>query len=106
MDKQSPMPKFYVQPHGVPVKWQDEQTGTLPNAIKSYFAHMTDGSKPFQGVQFALVRDWLRYYISAPCWKVEGNELEELRGSVMTLKTPEEMAAWVMRCVNIGIDPF
>lgn len=45
--KNSPMPDFYVPPLSTPLRWQDEQTGTLPNAVKAYFAHSLDNKKPF-----------------------------------------------------------
>lgn len=106
MEKSSPMPTFYVQPYNTPLNWQNEQSGNLAEAVKAYFAHMTGEDTRFQGMQFALVRDYLRYYINAPCWQSEGNEIDELRKSVTGLKTPEEMREWIMKCVHLGIDPF
>lgn len=107
MQKNSPMPNFYVSPHQLPLHWQDEQTGILPAAVKAYFAHSLDKKKPFQGAQFALVRNYLRYYINAPCWQQgEERQIDALRASVQGLKTPEEMNAWINRCLDCGIDPL
>lgn len=108
--KKSPMPDFYVPLLQTPLYWGDEQTGTLPKAVMAYHGHMLDKSKRFEGVQFALVRDYLRYYISAPCWQENpdqtGGKLSELRASVQGLKTPDEMHAWIMKCLDMGIDPL
>lgn len=103
----SPMPDFYVPPLSTPLRWQDEQNGILPKAVMAYFDHRMDSSKPFQGVQFALVREYLRYYINAPCWQqTEEGQIDALRASVAQIKTPEEMHAWIMKCFEVGIDPL
>ena len=102
MEKSSPMPDFYMQPYNTPLNWQNEQSGVLREAVKAFF----DVKTPFQGKQFALVRDYLRYYIEAPCWQSEGNKIAELRESVAGLKTPEEMREWIMKCLELGIDPL
>lgn len=110
MEKQSPMPDFYVPPWQTPLYWGDEQTGVLPSAVKAYLDHRLDQSKPFQGTQFALVRDYLRYYINAPCWVGDPDwkedKIAELQASVTTIKTAEEMHDWLMKCLDMGIDPL
>lgn len=108
--KSSPMPNFYVSPWQTPLYWGDEQTGVLPKAVMAFHAHMLDKSKLFEGVQFALVRAYLKYYIDAPCWHENSDQIEgklaELRASVQGIKTPEEMHEWIMQCLDLGIDPL
>lgn len=106
-EKKSPMPDFYVPPLNTPVHWRNDQSGILPAAVMALHAHGLDATKPFQGKQFALVRDYLRYYIQAPCWQDdEDGDIARLRASVQGLKTPEDMSKWIMRCLDVGIDPL
>jgi len=98
------MPNWYRPPLGLPLRWQDEQSGELPAAIMAYFHHK---EQPMLRLQIKLVLDYLRYYIHAPCWMYDPpEELAELRSRVETLSTEEEIDAWIQDCLEIGIDPL
>lgn len=105
----SVMPKFYRQPLGLPLRWQDEQSGLLPAAIKGYFEHTLDET------QRNLVIQWCRYYINAPCWidnaVRSGSEdiVAEMRSLIVKaaqLQTVEDIDGWIRDCLDAGIDPL
>jgi len=63
--------------------------------------------------QFGLVREYGEYYIHAPCWDwnphltEEGKqELAQVRASIKTVKTEQELEDWTIACLDLGIDPF
>jgi hypothetical protein len=109
------MPNFYrtVGPiSGAPLNWQDEVSGVLPAAVKAYLDNRIDG-KPLAEHQFEIVRAFMEYFIKAPCWDDNPHlddemraELAGLRRDAETLRTPEEVGAWIHRCLDLGLDPL
>ncbi len=96
---------------GLPLNWRDEVTGVLPTAVERYLNHRIDGTS-IDEIDLEIVRAFMEHYINAPCWN-QMNEDEELaadlaglRRDVLTLKTPEAMAGWIGRCLDVGIDPL
>ena len=84
---------------GLPLNWRDEVSGVLPNAVNRYLNHRIDGT--------SIDEIDMEHYINAPCWNdTEEGDLAELRRDVKTLRTPDEMGAWIGRCLDIGIDPL
>ena len=105
----SRMPTFYRSPLGLPLYWMDEMTGELPIAVNAYLGcGLTGENVPAPtNAQIDLLRDYLTYYINAPCWRwEEGNELAELRTKVSGLNTLEAIHKWIVDCLNIGLDPL
>lgn len=119
------VPPIYRPPLGLPLRWQDDQTGEVPAAVNAFFDYRIGISQgppkpPPTADQFALLIDWLIHFICAPCWSdnarrsvAEGdeesaNELIRLRLDLVEgrVKTPDELHDWVMRCLRLGIDPF
>jgi len=104
--------KFYKSPLGqhrpvdLPFHWRNEQ-GDLPAAVEAYLAWAT-GAGQLSIAEFSQVRAYLDYYISAACWTCPecSTELDDLRSSVKTLTAPAEISAWLMKCLDLGIDPL
>ena len=101
------MPTFYHSSLGLPLRWQDEQSMRLPNAVLAYLENRTQGT-PIRQDEVELLRDYLQYYIAAPCWSIEGmeEEMARLRERVATLASAEEIEAWICECLNVGMDPL
>ena|SRR6266700_1673751 len=100
------IPMFPDGPAG-PLRWGDDTTGVLPAAMLAYFEHKATPE------QFGLVREYGEYYIHAPCWDwnphltEEGKqELAQVRASIKTVKTEQELEDWTIACLDLGIDPF
>ncbi len=103
----SRMPTFYRNPLGLPLRWQDEQSGQLPGAVLAYF------SQTATATQTALVCDYLRYYILAPCWDrpVQDDEegcleLAHVREQADSLNCTEDINTFIETCLQMGIDPL
>jgi len=98
------IPRIYMLPTGGPMYWRNEQSGVLPAAVWSYLHHTATEQ------QLSLLREYLEYYIHAPCWDIPDNafleELEELRQSSKTMRTTKEIHDWIFRALEIGIDPL
>lgn len=106
----SRMPKAY-QPGGGPLRWQDDTTGVLPKAV---WAFLNEGRAQTACTpeQAELVRDYMEYYINAPCWQLgESGEayhsdFTALRERIKSLKTTKEMSEWMGSAMSLGIDPL
>lgn len=97
----------YRPPLGLPLRWQDEQSGLLPAAVMAYYyhgAHPADHKAPTPG-QMSLVIEYVRYYMAAPCWE-GGDGLERLRAQAAELKTAPDLDHWIGECMEYGIDPL
>jgi hypothetical protein len=106
---------LYREPFGLPLRWQDEQSGLLPGAVMAYLDHSIDKSKPLTETQLALVIEWVRHYINAPCWinsaVRSGSEdvVAEMRSLIVKsaqLQTAEDIDGWIHDCLQAGIDPL
>ena len=94
----------YRPPLGLPLYWRDEVSGVLPAAVWAYLHHMAGAGPAPTAEQLALVIDYARYFIEAPCWS--GEELPELRRRARQLSTLEDLAAWVEAAFRSALDPF
>lgn len=102
------MPTTYVLPYGTPLYWRDEMTGVLGVAVWAYISHSAEAQNhpvPTRE-QLMLLVAYLRYVINAPCWEDDTGELERLRTDIGTLTSVGDVQAWIMRCLQIGIDPL
>lgn len=105
---------LYREPLGLPLRWQDDQSGQLPDAIKAFLGHSIDESNPLTETQLNLSIQWCRYYINAPCWMDaarHGNEetvreLQAVIDQAHQLHTAQDIQAWITACLELGIDPL
>jgi hypothetical protein len=117
---QTRIPQVYRPPLGLPLRWQDDVSGELPAAVRSYLDHRCGESPAPPAALLDLLIDYLRYHITAPCWsetarmaRDDGDEemaaqLIQLRLDICEgrVRTPDEIGAWIHRCLSIGIDPL
>jgi hypothetical protein len=101
--KKSRMPGYY-QAMGIPLYWMDEQSGELKNAINAYLDHQIKGAAVTDG-QIELIRDFLEYYVNAPCWQGE-EELAYLRLAVREVRSAKAIAEWIDKAKALGMDPL
>jgi hypothetical protein len=95
-----------------PLYWGNDVTGILPAAVKAFYAEAL-GEKVALRWQVKLVRDYLDYYINAPCWDNNPHADAEyrvtfaaLREEIKTLENVEGINQWIEQCIEIGIDPL
>lgn len=109
----SRMPKIYVPgPGGAgPLRWQDDVTGILPAAVRAFIDEGLGRAKCMSW-QTELVRDYMEYYVYAPCWTTGDDDPDfrkkflALRERVKSLKSAEEIAAWLNDALDLGLDPL
>ncbi len=103
----SVMPTTYRQPFGMPYHWRDEVTGRLACAVEHYLDARIENT-PCYPEELETVRDYCQHFINAPCWEPSGFSLElaELRLTIEGVTTDDELAAWIMSCMDIGLDPL
>lgn len=104
---------------GVPYYWRDEASGELARAVRAYFevvcgenaddvevvpTRITEG-------QLELVRDYLVYWVHAPCWGMScrGNDemtegLVALRARSLTLASVESIKRFIEEGMELGLD--
>ncbi len=68
MQKTSLIPSEY-QAMGLPLRWQDEQSGRLAAAVQAFHDERLH-RQPMEPSQFELLHDYLVYYIEAPAWEM------------------------------------
>ena len=97
------MPTFYMLPLGTPLYWDDEQSGVLQAAVLAFYDAAINKTQ-LATEHLQMVRHHLSYVIHAPCWS--GSELTNLRAEVHRLSSVEEINRWIVRCLDLGIDPL
>lgn len=86
--------------------WRNELSGQLPNAIHTYSLN-----RDITQSEIALIRDYLAYWINAPCW-MRGDVAEQKLGiavlatRVDALNTAQEIRTWLTDALMVGIDPL
>lgn len=102
-----------------PLRWQDDVSGALPAAVAA-FCECQIGGPPPTVEQLTLLVEWLIHFICAPCWNAparlsmaEGYDgtaasLIQLRLDLLEgrVRTADEIAAWIERALEMGIDPL
>jgi hypothetical protein len=94
------MPEFHmpsVYPHGGPLYWADEQSGVLPQAVTAYL----QGEETPE--QLALVLEYVRYWLKAPCWR---GDVQEIRQRIDFVTTRDGLQAFLSDALAFGIDPL
>src|SRR5262245_26040162 len=89
---------------GLPHYWPNEKTGVLRAAVGAYLER--EEVHP-------LFLAYLEYVIHAPCWAKNPAadasyhaSLARLRHQIRLAHTPAEVAAWLERALDLGIDPL
>ncbi len=93
----------------VPNHWREEMGGYLVRAMLDLAECMRTGSPPLSPSQFALVRDYLAYFVGSSAWlSVDGVEwsLDDLRQRLPRLNTVRGLMHWLKDLREHGIDPF
>lgn len=98
----------------LPRFWRHEVGGKLAPSIERYLTNQTAGG-PFSDDDLLLVRAYLVQWIDAPCWNPESGdddsggsakELAELRRDCRALSSADQIHDWLMRALDLGIDPL
>lgn len=88
-----------------PGYWRDETSGVVADAVKAYL-----GGGELTEHQTRIMRLYLGQCINAPIWdqNPEGAspELAGLRDSIGSLTNRAQIARWINRALDIGIDPL
>jgi hypothetical protein len=105
-DQRIRIEKIYL--NGGPLYWRDEQSGNLAAAIEAYLTrNYSDAPTP---EQIDLMRAYLEYYVSAPCWNIAGNsltsEIEKLKVCAENLRTTHDIYNWLFKAMEVGLDPL
>lgn len=92
----------YREPLGLPLRWQDEQSGVLPAAVWHY---IKGGADPRQMV---LVHAYLGYYCAAPCWAAAADPEQPSLLEAWAAHPPDRDGIWqiILACLNVGCDPL
>jgi hypothetical protein len=114
------IPAVYIPPLGTPLYWRDEESGVLRDAVWAYYCcGFRTGT--ITAPEIAVVVEYLRYVISAPCWDnnpfcsdEERVSLADLRRTIaeMTVNEGEPqltacaVSEWIDGCLELGIDPL
>lgn len=107
------MPAIYRPPMGLPLRWQDEQSGELSKAVWAYINHGAGKTKtPPTPEELATLKDYLAYYIKAPCWMANAQDpgMEaDLKAAILKIDlvvTYEDIRDFIYACLHLGIDPL
>ncbi len=98
------IPDVYCPPLGLPLNWRNETSGELPRVVFKFFS-----SQCLATNEIALVAEYCRHYINAPCWDATGefpDELAALRQSADSISSVRDINQWINACLEIAIDPF
>jgi len=109
----SRMPREYMpMPFGpAPMNWRDEVSGELASAVRAYLNFRIGEAPEPSRAELALLADYFRHYIFAPCWDRScagafEKELAELRDAILGAETAAELGLWQWACLGIGLDPL
>lgn len=112
------MPDFYRPGppiEGLPLRWQDDQTGDLKNAVMHYLAWGAGKRQDPPGDEaFEILREYVIYHIKAPCWRdVQAGQdpgmardIERLIEKAEEILTLEDVAEHMNKCLELGLDPL
>jgi hypothetical protein len=97
----------YRPPWGLPAAWRDDVSGVLPAVVMAYHAAALNDAPPLNPAQLELLRSYLEYVITAPCWRdSDQGEIAALRRRIATARTVAAIDRWLDACLAIGIDPL
>lgn len=105
----------YLPPLGTPLYWRDELSGELHDAIHAFVGYGADKRNLPTFKQVVLTVAYLKYVIDAPCWRgdtmldglrAQAEELVSSKKCAVIGEWCDEINAWIMKCLEIGIDPL
>jgi hypothetical protein len=89
-------------------------SGPLALAVQAYLESRKPSRRPVGGDQVVLIRDYLWDWINRPRWDYQIETMEraaeflenlaQLRESVLTLASPDEIERWTHEVLRIGLD--
>jgi hypothetical protein len=82
----------------IPDFWIEDDSGVLQPAIQDFH----DG-KELTEPQVIAVRDYFKQWIARPEWQGD-LELDDLRHAVVSIRTTDDITAWLSRFLVFGID--
>jgi hypothetical protein len=85
---------------GYPGYWPNEVTGVLAPVIRAYLA----GDELAAAEDIAVLRAYFVQWVDAPGFV--GPEIAVLRLSARTLRSRHDIAVWLERALEAGIDPL
>lgn len=106
------IPNVYQEPLGGPLYWMHEETGELKRIVEKYIRwHIsTSEDDNLSEDETALLRDYFRHWINAPCWKIEGVTdkmvFSQLKKDIETIETILDFDQWLKEALELGIDPL
>ena len=104
----------YTSFMGLPLPWQDEQSGVIKAAIRAFLEHQVEGTS-LSEEHLKLTIQYLRYYIHAPCWYEEWpcepgiddpESIRKVRRQALEMGTVADIEQFIQDCLEIGIDPL
>lgn len=84
----------------IPLFWRDEQSGVLAPAVGRYLS-----GEPLSTNDIALLRVYLRQWICSPVWQCD-DDIAALRDMADSITSRAQIALWLDRALQIGIDPL
>ena len=86
-----------------PHYWMHETSGVLRPAVEAYL-----NRQPMTAMQIGVMRAYLRQWIKSPVWDIPGpdEDLAKLRRDVETIRSREDIDAWIEAGLEIGHDPL
>lgn len=102
MSQHLTLPRIYINES--PRPYQDDQTGRLPNAVRTFFQQPRSVTRQ----QMVVLTDYCSYYINAPGWYTTGmeNAFAALRREIAGIEEVNHLRDWLGRALELGIDPF
>ena len=110
----------YPSPLRIPLYWRDERSGKLTEAVEAYLEPYTldnlDSDRAIPELSdrhLQLIRRYLLYYVKAPCWREnpyagpdEFARLDRLVRLAQNISSREDISAFILGCLGLGLDPF
>lgn len=98
--------RYILTPLGLgPNFWRYEQSGLLAGAVDAYLSWSIDPNgfpEPSADILRLLI-EYFDYWVNAPCWK---GDLEELRRTIKEVGTASQLREWLHNALDEGIDPL
>jgi hypothetical protein len=91
--------QYFPPASGAPLFWMNEETSLM----KRIMFRFDDNPDLLYEREVEILRQYFEQWINAPVWK---GDLAELTESVKTLKTGNDCKEWVLRAMELGIDPL
>jgi hypothetical protein len=82
-----------------PGYWMHEESGVLRPVVVAYLK-----DQPLTDAQIAVMRSYLRQWITANVWV--GPAIAELRRRIDGLTSRQAIADWLDDAIDLGIDPL